>query len=331
MACRAGAGHVYSVDRGGIVGVARDLARANGFDERISFIRAFSPHAPLPTNVDVIVGDQLGPFGVEAGLVEYFADARDRCLNRGGRIVPALVALQVAPVECRDFPERVGFWSSRPAGFDVTPLGTLAANTSHQVDLVPADLLGDPATLVSLDLATVRPGLIRASAAATIARNGELNGIGGWFSARLSPGSGMSNSPLAAGRIDRRQAFFPIDRPLAVREGDRVRIQMRMLPAASIVTWQVAVESPGAGPAVFVQSTWRGRLMSEEDLDCSSPGSIPRLDARAQAWRTVLTSCDGRRTLAEIERLLLESHPDLFPSANDAASFVAEVLGRCAE
>lgn len=332
LACRAGASRVYSVDRGAIIGAARDLARDNGFDDRITFIRAHSLHVALPSKVDVIVGDQLGPIGLEAGLIEYFADARDRFLSPGGRIIPGSVDVLIAPLESETLHHRVAFWSTRPAGFDTAPLARLAANDTSAVDLSPRDFLGEPVTLVSLELASVRPGLIRGSTVARIAREGQLHGLGGWFSARLSPGSSMTNSPLAADRIDRRQAFFPLGRAVPVGEGDEVRIEMKMLPSASVFTWQVEV-GPAGGPAreSFTNSTWRGMLLSDEDVDRASPASVPVLDARAQAWQSVLNLCDGRRTVAEVERALLDAHPDLFPSARRAASFVAEVLARCAD
>jgi hypothetical protein len=44
----------------------------------------------------------------------------------------------------------------------------------------------------------------------------------------------------------------------------------------------------------------------------------------------VLESCDGRRTLDEIERDVHEHYPDLFASRAQAATFVAEVVTRYA-
>src|SRR5918996_1648217 len=75
LACRAGAARVYAVDAGGILGVARALARANGAGDRITHVRAMSTDAVLPERVDVIVTDQIGRFGFEAGLLEYVTDA----------------------------------------------------------------------------------------------------------------------------------------------------------------------------------------------------------------------------------------------------------------
>src|SRR5512140_59171 len=55
MACRAGASRVYALDDGGILDVARQAARANGFGDRIVHVKAYSRHATLPERVDVVV------------------------------------------------------------------------------------------------------------------------------------------------------------------------------------------------------------------------------------------------------------------------------------
>src|SRR3989442_6845653 len=98
LACRAGASRVYAVETGGILGVARALARANGVADRITHVRAMSTEAVLPEPVDVIVCDQIGRFGFEAGLLEYITDAHSRLLPPSSRIIPSALHLIAAPV-----------------------------------------------------------------------------------------------------------------------------------------------------------------------------------------------------------------------------------------
>jgi hypothetical protein len=45
----------------------------------------------------------------------------------------------------------------------------------------------------------------------------------------------------------------------------------------------------------------------------------------------VLSYCDGVRSHAEIEQAVLQNHPDLLPSTEEVARFVAVVLGRNTE
>src|SRR5690348_2118390 len=60
LACRAGARRVYAVEPTPAVHVARLIARANGFEDRISFIDTALADAPLPARVDLVVSDLFG-------------------------------------------------------------------------------------------------------------------------------------------------------------------------------------------------------------------------------------------------------------------------------
>jgi hypothetical protein len=155
-----------------------------------------------------------------------------------------------------------------------------------------------------------------------------LHGIGGWFSAELSPSVTMTNSPLSSQRIERRNVFLPINRPVELHSGDLVQVQMHIIPSELLLTWKVQVSRSGSELARFTHSTMRGFLISQEDLRRTLPDSVPQLNRWGEGRRTVLELCDGRRTLAEIEQELLRRHPNLFPSLNEAAVFIAEVVTR---
>src|SRR5206468_2971544 len=99
-------------------------------------------------------------------------------------------------------------------------------------------------------------------------------------------------------------------------------------------TWNVEVWSASdlqqgldrsACKGSFTHSTWKGMLISKEELQRTRPNFVPTLTARGAARLSVLSLCDGRRTLAEIEEEVYRRHPRLFPSRSQAAAFVAEV------
>ncbi len=328
LACRAGARKVYAIDAGGMIEVARAICRANGFEDRVEFIKDVSTRATLPERADVVVADQIGRFGFEAGVLEFFADARVRLLKPGGATVPAALELWVAPVECPELFAQVEFWKTAPGGFDFQPARSWAANTGYPTKLRGEQLLGDPAAGLALDL--TRPSLGRLALAASVAvtRAGTLHGVGGWFSALLSPSVTMSNSPLAAAPINRRNVFFPIDQPVSVAPGDQVKVDMRILPRDTMVTWDVELWRGGTRQARFSHSTFHGMLLSAEDLRRTRPGFVPKLTAWGQARLTVLTLCDGQRTVAEVEAELQRLHPELFRTSAEAAEFAAEVITR---
>ncbi len=328
LACRAGARKVYAIDAGGMIEVARAICRANGFGDRVEFIKDVSTRATLPERADVVVADQIGRFGFEAGVLQFFADARVRLLKPGGVTVPAALELWVAPVECPELFAQVEFWKTAPGGFDFEPARSWAANTGYPARLRGEQLLGDPAAGLSLDLSRPSLGKLALAASVTITRGGTLHGVGGWFSARLSPSVTMSNSPLAAAPINRRNVFFPIDQSVSVAPGDQVKVDMRILPRDTMVTWDVELWRGGAQQVRFSHSTFHGMLLSVEDLRRTRPGFVPKLTAWGQARLTVLTLCDGQRTVAEVEAELQRLHPELFRTAAEAAEFAAEVITR---
>src|SRR4051812_38333254 len=99
LACEAGASKVFAVDEGPILDFALKIAAANGWGDRIVPVREISTRATLPVLADVIVTDQIGQFGIEAGLVQYLRDASRRWLKPGGKTIPLGVDLWASPVE----------------------------------------------------------------------------------------------------------------------------------------------------------------------------------------------------------------------------------------
>ena len=261
----------------------------------------------------------------------HFADARQRFLRDGGTLLPRAVTLVVAPVEAPDLFAQVSFWSDRPAGFDFSPAREWARNTGYPAHLGSSLLLAAPHPLLQVSLHDARPDPFAAGAAVRIERAGVLHGIGGWFEAQLSASVVLTNSPLAARRINRRNVFFPLDAPREVLPGDVVDLAMQIDPVETLVSWRATVSRNGATLATYRHSTWSGMLVSREELRRMRPDFVPALTPRGVARRTVLELCDGRRSLAAVEQATYARHPDLFRSLDEAAVFVSEVVSRYSE
>jgi PRMT5 arginine-N-methyltransferase/ribosomal protein L11 methyltransferase PrmA len=329
LACEARARRVYSIEADSIIGLNREICRANGFADRITFIKGLSTQVELPEKVDVVVSDQIGRFGFEAGILDFFRDARERFLKPSGVLVPSQIELLVAPIESEAMFDRVEFWNNSTTGFDLSPVRALAANTGYPVKFRADDILGAPLSLAKLRLGSSTYSNFTADGAIAITRQGVLHGLGGWFSAQLSPRTTMTNSPLATQSINRRNVFFPLDRPVMVEPGDDIRIRMHVISSEPIVTWRVHVlTETGSEKASFTQSVWNGVIVCKEDLARTQLRHVPKLSPRGRARLTVLSLCDDARALADIERETFDRHPDLFRTADEAALFVAEVVTR---
>ena len=164
FACRAGARRVYAIDNSGMNGPARDIARANGFGDRIVWVNGHSTQVDLPERVDAIVSDIIGRIGFLSGGADALVDARDRWLRPGGAIMPAVVHTWVAPVEHAALYANVDFWREPVAGFDVSPVRAAAASTGYPHAFAPEDLLAPGARVTTCDYRSGAADVVRGAA-----------------------------------------------------------------------------------------------------------------------------------------------------------------------
>jgi hypothetical protein len=143
----------------------------------------------------------------------------------------------------------------------------------------------------------------------------------------MAPGVTMTNAPCAASRINRRNVFLPLERPIPLAAGDEIRLAIRIRPGDMLVTWAVEART-AAGVFREQHSTLEGMLLTREEVRAHDPASRPRLTPRGLARQTLLSLCDGRHSLAEIEREVRRRHGDLFETDAQAQAFVAEVVTR---
>lgn len=324
MALDAGASHVYAIDQGGIIDIARGFARARGVADRVTHIAMHSTRAVLPRRAGVLVFDQIGRLGFDAELLELAADARRRLLEPSARIVPGPVTLDVALVSSPPMRARVEFWRSRPAGIDTSSAFEIASNTGYPMLPEDAVLLSETASPMTFTPASWDGEALSASFTLTARDASDADGLCGFFRAELAPGIWMTNAPHAPDRINRRPAFLPFARPLRLAQGERLAVTMRVLPADAIISWDVARED---GSDRLRHSTWKGLLPTRESIARTRPDAVPVLNDHGLARRSVLELCDGTRTVREIEKAVAARHPGLLADAVAAEVLVAEVLG----
>lgn len=327
LALQGGAARVYAVDNSPAIDLGRQLARANGLDDRITFIREFSTRVELPQRADVLVFDQLGPMGYQAGLFEFARDARRRLLTAEARIVPSAVDLYVAPVESAALRDRIDFWSTPVAGLDLRVVRALAANTAYTVADDGLRLLAGPALAAARTVGGDETSVIEAAVRLQVSEAGRLDGLCGWFAAQLAPGIMITNAPGAGGRINRRVTLLPLDPPVDVVAGDEVSIRLMIRPDEDQIAWQVEVTRSAVFVRRYRNSSFQGLLVPDETRQGADPGRRPRLTSLGEAQRTVLSLCDGTASLADIERTVLERHGAVLRDAVQAAVFVQDVIG----
>src|SRR6202521_4624270 len=132
LGCRAGAKRVYAIEIEDIIDVARQVAAANGFADRIQFFENDSRKVELPERVDVIVSDIRGALPLFNGALASLRDARKRFLAPEGVMIPRRDVVKAAITECEEiYSGLVAPWSICVAETELSIPRQLELNTAH--------------------------------------------------------------------------------------------------------------------------------------------------------------------------------------------------------
>ena len=239
FACLAGARHVYAVEQGSVIEVARQVCQDNGFGDRVTFINQGSNDVELSERADVLVTETIGNAAYDEGILGWVQDARERLLHPGARMIPNNIELIAAPVKSPlDF-DLVRDWRMDLFGFDFSAIRNIMAKKIIWTQLSEKALLGIPAMVTRVELDQVVNTEIIGDVQLEITKNGWLHGLCVWFSAELIPGLFLSNEPPS--RVPSwSQGFLPLRQPVLVHSGDR--IQARIASNANGASWSWEVD-----------------------------------------------------------------------------------------
>lgn len=331
LACRAGASRVYAVESDDIIEVARQLARANGCAERITFLQGRSTAIDLPERVDGMVADVHGALSFFRDALAAVIDARQRFLRPEGWVVPARDTLFTA-VASAPLPGEIlfGDWPQM-LDLDVSPLVDRSRQMWLRYRAAPGDLLTEPRPWTSIEYRTAATPNGGGEATLTVTRPGIGNGLCVWFDCETGPDLGYSNSPAAGQAHLNGQVFFPWPEPARLEPGDRVSAAFlaQFLRADYLWTWKTRIDrADGSPPVRFSQTSFDGTTLSADRLRrrahtfVATPGDNARLDRR------VIDLMDQGASLGTIASRLLEEFTGRFPDHGAALTHVADLSER---
>ena len=328
LCLQAGASKVWGIDSTPILQAARETFARAGLGDRYVCISDRSHRVDLPEKVDIAICDHIGYFGFDYSIVDTMQDARRRFLKPGGKLLPSRIRLMLGLVQSSACRQKADAWGRAPVPAELHWLREHGVNSKHAVKLTPPEILAAPATLGAIDLNADNPEFFSFKAELVADRDGVVDGLAGWFECELADGIWMTNSPLASDAINREQAFLPIDQQLAVKSGETLRATIMARPADQLIAWTLTAPASGRR---FSHSTFKGTLLSADDLVRSQPDRVPRLSRAGLARRIVMSYCDAKRNAREIEQAVVRDHPDLFPSRAEISRFVSSTLARDTE
>ena len=235
FAAHAGARVVYAIERTDTAAIARRIVLENGFEDKIKIFQSDMETTEIPDEVDVIVSEWLGGYGIDENLLPVVILARDRWLKSGGKMIPAKVASWIAPAYDDLLQQDVGFWSSKPYGLD---MGAIAEATIRQLhycrnNVKKEQILCAPQLMWEVDTearsASNSQQVFDARMQFVPVQSGSFNCLAAWFKAKLTETVILSNEPSDEythwGRW-----VFPVGANISVEKGMKIYVHFAFEP-----------------------------------------------------------------------------------------------------
>lgn len=329
LACQYGARKVYAVDSSDAVAIAREIAQANGFADRIEFIQGISTEISLPERVDVIVSDLHGTLPLFNTNVASILDARRRMLAENGILVPRRESLWAAVVSApEEFERLVSPWEKNAFGLDMNAARRAVTNSTRKTALERDQLLSEPQCWGVLDYTTLESPSHAATLSLSIVQPGVAHGLVLWFDSVLADGIELSNAP-GNPKLIFGSSFLPWTAAVPLEPGDEVQVRLRadFTGADYLWTWESEARRSGKGPAKarFRQSTFWGAPLSPSRLRMRDGAYRPALGADGQMDAAILGAMNGITPLEEIARGIMQKFPARFATFGEALARVGNL------
>lgn len=329
LACQCGARKVYAIESGDAISIARRIAEANGFADRIVFLEGLSTAVSLPENVDVMVSDMHGTLPLYKANIVSIADARRRMLAPGGTLIPRRESLWAAVVQAPELYEPlVSPWEGKEFGLDMAAAREAVTNLPAKGTVARDQVLGEPQCWGVLDYAAIDSPDHSAAIEIRISRPGMAHGLILWFDSLLVEGVGFSTAPGAPETVYQ-SSFLPFSAATQLDAGDVVAVRLRADFSGTDYLWswesKITRGNSGQPRAHFRQSTFFGSPLSVRRLSRRSRSFRPELGPQGKADSWILGAMDGAMPLEEIARRAMARFPMRFRSFGEALARVGDL------
>jgi len=272
IACALGARRVYAIEPNDAIDVAREIAAANGYADRIEFHHARSTDVTLPERGEVLIADIGGMLPWFERAIPSIVDARRRLLAPDGVILPRRDTIWTAVVDAAEMYSRLTRgWEANEFGIDMSAARDLVVNAWARGRISEDQLLAPPRRCAGVDYANIDDPDVEMNVEWVIARAGVGHGVAAGFDRTVVEGVEISNAPDAPAHVRPtlvyEPVFFPWPRPLVLEAGDVVSLELKasLLHDEYVWAWKTqARRGNGETKGVFNQSTFLGTPLSLE-------------------------------------------------------------------
>jgi hypothetical protein len=221
LAAKLGA-RVHAVESTPVADLAEQLFKHNGLHDRIHLHRADASTWTPPEPVDLVIGDWMGRFIVDDGMLNTVV-ASSAWLRPGGRCCPSHIAMHLAPAGDFHVP-MTDRWQRPLLGLDLSPALQPSMNTCYGSSFPVEALLSTPQTFVQF-----RPPKLPDTFSRTFEfvaeRDGLFRGFLGFWDATLAPGITLKTGP--GHQTHWGQILFPAP-ATPIRTGERLQVSFAL-------------------------------------------------------------------------------------------------------
>ncbi len=328
-AIRAGARHVYAIERTPSILLAKQVIAENGLTSCITCIHGDAGSVVLPERGSLYLADLRGMLPLSGDAIPTVAAVRSRLLKPGARMIPVRDTIYAAPCQA---PAR---WRNIEVALEQSSEGIarsavarFARATPRQCDVALEELVAPGAVVAVLDFATIVSPDIDATVEWVLTGSGVVEGIALWFEADLGNGVRMSTAPGGPSSVYA-NGFLPFAHALAATAGDRIscRIRAKLAGGDYVYAWDTTwTPQSRSDPVTMRQSALGALLIDPATMQRRKGSHVPAPGTTGQVAE-LLDLVDGSRSQWEIARELTRLHPGRFRSDAEALTWVTEVLG----
>jgi len=236
FAVQAGASHVYAVDYSDMADTAREIIKANGFEDKITVYKAAIENVTLPVDkVDVIVSEWMGYCLLYEAMFDSVLFARDKWLKPDGMLLPNKASIFLTAIEDAKYKnDKIHFWDS-VYGFNMSCVKPSAMFEPLVDSVDPQQICTNEQKLWEVDLLTATKKDMQVDSAFNLSalRNDYLHALCLSFDVTFSQG----HKPITLSTSPRerwthwRQTVIYLHHELAISKGENLKGRLRIQPS----------------------------------------------------------------------------------------------------